>query len=458
MEHIRISSAAYTLTGKESFVNAFGTANVYLPARGVNPVTIRKGDTGSTAVTINPASGESIEYAAGGSLTLSYQGDYATLYPVYGGWVVTDSYTQRPSLVNPTITGAGSAVFSKLNPVAATGVLTISNVVKDGETVTICEDVYEFCADAAQSLTDGSTVAVDIEAKTTKASNTLTIAVNPTAAETIVIGPSGDTTTYTFVAAANFDTAGEIPLGTSAAATQANIVAAINGTDGVNDPDQYVSIGAFNASNVATVTALVGGTVGNSIGTTDTMANVGNVFSDSTLGNGADCSAANAVTALVAAINGAGNVTAAAGANDTVTLTATPGAAGNAIATTENMSAGAFSSATLVGGSDQGMASPLFTNMTHEVTVNTHDYDNGVADWTLTAAEQLMPFHKVIKASGGVDAVIPLSPSIPYTFINASGQVLTVKGASGTSVNISNAKTATVMSDGTNVIRLTLDA
>ena len=452
MEHIRISTANYTLTGKESFVNAFGTANVYLPAGGINPVTIRKGDAGATAVTISAASGESIEYSAGGSLTLSYQGDYATLYPVYGGWVVTDSFTNRPVLTAPTIDGSGTKVM----PVAATNTLTISDVVKDGETVTIGEDVYEFCADAAQTLTEGSTIAVDIEADTTKSTGTLTVSTNPTAGQTLVIGPSGSETTYTFRALADFNAAGEILLGATAAATQAGIIGAIMGTDGVNDPDPYVTIGAF-AENAATVTAKVGGTVGDSIGTTD---NITGGFGAETLGSGADCLAPAAVTAIVAAINAYGTegVTAADGAGDTVTLTATAGAAGNAIATTETMSAGAFTTPTMVGGSDFGGTSPVFTNATNEISINTHSYANGHGDWTLTAAEQLKPVHKCTLADSGANAIIPLSPSIPYTFINASGQAITVKGASGTGTAIANAKTAMVMSDGTNVIRLTTDA
>lgn len=453
MEHIRISSASYTLKGNEAFVNAFGTANVYLPIRGVNPVTIRKGDSGSTALTINAGTGESIE----GNVSLAYQGDYATLYPVDGGWVVTDSYTQRPTLVNPTITGTGSAVLAKVNPVSATNTLTLSGVAKDAETITIGEDVYEFCADAAQTMEETSTIAINIAASTTKSTGTLTVSTNPTAGQTLVIGPTGSETTYTFRALADWNAAGEILLGATAAATQAGIIGAIMGTDGVNNPDPYVTIGAFNGSNAATVTAKVGGTVGNSINTTD---NITGGFGAATLGSGADCLAPAAVTAIVAAINSYGTegVTAADGTGDTVDLTATAGAAGNAIATTETMSGGAFKTATMVGGSDFGGTSPVFTNMTNEVTINTHSYASGTTAWTLTAAEQLKPIHKCTLAGGGVDAIIPLTPSIPYTFINASGQTVTVKGASGTGTAIANNKTAMVMSDGTNVIRLTTDA
>ena len=122
------------------------------------------------------------------------------------------------------------------------------------------------------------------------------------------------------------------------------------------------------------------------------------------------------------------------------------------------MSSGAFAFPTLVGGSDQGLIAPLLTNITHEVTINTHDYEGGATDWTLSAAEQLMPYHKVVSASDAVNAIIPLTPSVPYVFINGSEYTLTVKGAGDTGVEITTGKAATVMADGTNVIRLTVDA
>lgn len=106
----------------------------------------------------------------------------------------------------------------------------------------------------------------------------------------------------------------------------------------------------------------------------------------------------------------------------------------------------------------QTLTNKTLTNPTVEITVNSHNYASGTTDWTLTAAEQLKPYHKATAAGGAVNAVIPLTPAIPYVFINGSGQALTVKGASGTGIEIANGKVATVMADGTNVIRLTADA
>jgi len=418
--------------------------------------TVKKTDSGSNAVTIYPYAGDTIDGSA--SVTLALQNDYKTLSPVSGGWTVVDAYTATPTLVNPTITGTGSAVLSKINPVSATGVLTIGGVAIDGETVTIGTDVYEFCADAAQSLTEGSTVAVDITAHATASQGTLTMPVNPTATNTMTIGE----TEYTFVALADFDTAGEIPIGTNVAATQVNAVAAINGTDGVNEAHTLVTAAAF-ATNACVITAKVAGVAGDLIATTETFTAETNIFDGDTLGTteaGVDCTATLAVTALVGEINASGTmgVTAADSAGDTVTLTATAGAAGTALATTETMANGAFAAATLVGGSDMGLTTPIFTNPISRITVGTHSYASGTTAWTLTAAELLKPYHIMTLAGGGVDAVIPLTPAIPYTFINTSGQAVTVKGASGNGIAIASAKTATVMADGTNVIRLTPDA
>ena len=76
--------------------------------------------------------------------------------------------TRTASELNATAVDNATPV----NAVAATGTLTISGVAIDGETVTIGTDVYEFCADTAQSLTAGSDFAIDITSYATKAQGT----------------------------------------------------------------------------------------------------------------------------------------------------------------------------------------------------------------------------------------------------------------------------------------------
>lgn len=245
-----------------------------------------------------------------------------------------------------------------VNAVNAAGVLDVTGVVIDGETVTFDNpliagaDVYEFCADALQTLTDPGNIAVDITSYVTGSTVTLTIDTQPTSGDTMTL----DEKIFTFVPDGTANADGEISIGTDLATAQANIVAAINGTDSVNTPHPTVSAAAFS-SNDSVITALVGGVAGDSIASTETFTAGTNVFSAATLGSGADCTAANAITALVAAVTASDTqgVGAADGAGDTVDLTADiAGVAGNNITLAETMANGAFSGAAteLAGGVD----------------------------------------------------------------------------------------------------------
>ncbi len=238
------------------------------------------------------------------------------------------------------------------NAKAAAGTLTLDGAVVDGETVQIGDDVYEFCADAAQSLTAGSTIAVDITARVTASQGTLTVDTNPTLGDTFTIGDK----VFTIVPLASANGDGDVGLGVDLAATKLNIVAAINGTDEFNDPSEYVTAAAFAAADACVLTALIGGVAGDLIDTTETFTAETNIFDDGTLGTtaaGVDCSAANAITDLVAAVTASDTqgVGAADGAGDTVVFTAdTAGTAGNAIDSVAVMENGSFAAATLVGG------------------------------------------------------------------------------------------------------------
>lgn len=245
-----------------------------------------------------------------------------------------------------------------VNAVSANKNLTLSGVVLNGETVTVDNpdiagsDVYEFRTDTAQAVSDPTNIAVDIESSATKSSGTLTIDTQPTSGDTMTIGEK----VYTFVPVGTDTADGEVSRGTSLATAQAAIVAAINGTDGVNNPHPLVSAGAFLA-DASTITALIGGVSGDSIVTTETFTAGTNVFGAGTLGGGADCSAANAVTALVAAVTASDTqgVGATDEAGDVVKFTADDGGvAGNAIAIGETLSNGAFAggAVALSGGTD----------------------------------------------------------------------------------------------------------
>lgn len=233
--------------------------------------------------------------------------------------------------------------------VAATGTLTLTGVVIDGETVTMGNAVYEFDTDG---VTTQGNRAVDISASATASQGTLSMATNPTADDTVTIGA----VEYTFKAAQSLTT--EIAIGEDAAETQANLVARVNGLDQFRGrKNALVSAGDFD-SNDCILTARKPGAAGDLIATTETFTAVGNVFDAATLGTttaGVNCTAANAITALVSKVtaNVTSDVTAADGTGDTVDVAAvTAGTVGNSISTTETMANGSFSSTTLSGGVD----------------------------------------------------------------------------------------------------------
>ncbi len=240
------------------------------------------------------------------------------------------------------------------NAKAAAVVMTIDGVAVHGEKVEIGDEVFQFAADADQTV-DAGAIAVDIKNYTTKSSGTLTIDTQPNLGDTFAIGPDGKEKEYIIVPAGTANGEGEIPLGATLGDSQANVVAAINGTDNINTRNPYASAGAFD-NDASAITALAGGTAGDAIKTTSTFATGSNKFGATTLGGGADCVKADAKTALITAIEaGSAIVGAESGNGDTLTITASEtGTAGNNIEISTDMVNGAFAEAAtkLAGGSN----------------------------------------------------------------------------------------------------------
>ena len=237
------------------------------------------------------------------------------------------------------LNGSGSN-GTPVNAVAATETLTVSGVSVVGETLTIGDDVYEFLADVAQVKTTPTNIAIDIIAKTVKASGTLTIDTQPISGDTFTIGAK----TYIFVPVGTANGIGEISIGIDLPGAKTAIIAAINGTDGVNAPHPTVSAAAF-VVNASVISALIGGTVGNTIAITETFTAISNVFAGATLGTGTNCTAVNTVIAIVDTITAfdTQGVGAVSGAGTTVVLTADiAGVSGNNIPIGENMANAAF--------------------------------------------------------------------------------------------------------------------
>ena len=254
------------------------------------------------------------------------------------------------------IIGASGETGTPVNAVNALATLAVSGVCVDGETFTVGTDTYEFLADDAQTKTAPDNIAINIVSKTGKATGTLTIATQPTSGDTITIGSK----TYIFVPVGTANSDGEISIGASLSDAQDAVTAAVNGTDSVNTKHPSVSISAFSA-NAATITALVGGTAGNSIATTETFAAADNVFSAATLASGTNCTTANTAAAIIAAVNANTDlvVDASAGSSNNVILTAKiAGVSGNSISVSETMANATFGVdvAALSGGVDGTVA------------------------------------------------------------------------------------------------------
>ena len=233
-----------------------------------------------------------------------------------------------------------------VNAIDASATLSISGAVIHGQKVTINNpsisgtSVFEFLADEAQSKSAPSNIAVDITDNTAKAFVILTLAAQPTSGDTMTLGSK----IYTFVPDGTDTADGEVSVGTDLATAKAALIAAINGTDEFNQPHPLVSAGAFEANDL-TITAFVGGVAGNSIASTENFSSGSNIFSASALSAGTDCSASDAVAALVASINDNGDqgVSATDGDGDTVVIEAlVGGVSGNAILVSETLTNGAF--------------------------------------------------------------------------------------------------------------------
>lgn len=232
-----------------------------------------------------------------------------------------------------------TATASQLNAIpsnagaVALGVVRIASAVKDGETVTVGADIYEFDTDA--SVTSGNILVDCTGGSEIAAQGTLSMATKPTPGDTVTLG----TTVYTFVPDGTANAAGEIDVGADAAEAQVNFVAAVNGSDGWNDPHPLVEAGNFAADDCV-ITALTPGTAGNTIASTETFTALGNVFDAVALGTttaGVDPTAGEGSDALILAINTSATEDVAAidiGANEVLIVADEAGAVTLALAET----------------------------------------------------------------------------------------------------------------------------
>jgi len=151
------------------------------------------------------------------------------------------------------------------------------------ELTVVAGDQVRIKSDGLPEAINGAHASEGTPVNAAAAAVVLVVGDQPTAGMNLVIG----TKTYTFVASGQADLDGEISVGADEAAAKLNIVAAINGTDEVNEPHPDVSAAAFSGDN-CTITALVKGAAGNAIASTDTLTGGSNGFAAATLLLGVD--------------------------------------------------------------------------------------------------------------------------------------------------------------------------
>ncbi|MGE0434683.1 MAG: hypothetical protein AB7S36_20685, partial [Planctomycetota bacterium] len=356
-----------------------------------------------TAATVT---GNVIKGSATGTLGI-IQWDAATDFGAPGG----PDYSYHASAVlrlTPTdsASGKGTAITTTAFEVG-NDVPVISNVSSGGTTVrgntVVSYDVSDSSNDVVSMVgfsysDDGFLTSTSLTVPRSAAQGTLQLAVNPTDGDTLTI----DAVTYHF--ATTLSSAGDIQIGASLAATQASLVATINGTGtagtdyfaGTITPIGSVTAAAFSGNNCV-LTAATQGTAGNSLALTSSFTSASNTCNEAaqgtlkltanpfaldtvtidsvtyrfvsvlTLANDVQLGASLAATqaSLVATINGTGTagvdyqagtttphptVSAATFVSNKCVMTArTGGSAGNSIATTSSFfnAANTFDAATL---------------------------------------------------------------------------------------------------------------
>lgn len=232
-------------------------------------------------------------------------------------------------------------------------VMRLAAGAKDGELVGIGVDVFEFDTDGVVGpghnqvdLSAGSAIAAE---------GTLTVDTQPVSGNTMTIGEK----VYTFVPVGTGTADGEIEIGADLTGAQANIVAAINGTDGVNEAHPLVEAAEFSG-NDCILTALVPGADGMSIATTETFTASTNVFDDDALGvttAGADATADQSATAFVASFNAnntEGLVAKKISANEVLIMSETGGIAELDVVYQTDTANSGFDTAAMRGGAASG--------------------------------------------------------------------------------------------------------
>lgn len=296
---------------------------------------------------------------------------------------------------------------------AASGTFTLSDVVYDGETITIGSDVYEIDSDASVS---GSNIAVDISGGTkTQADASIDATDILVDGETITIGSD----VYEIDSDGN-TSAGNIAVDISSDCTAAS--GTITFTDVVSD-GEVVVIGSDTYE----------------FDTDDTLSDDSYIRVDV----GSNTAASEAVVALAAAISSAStepvDADADTGAGTVVVTHNIPGSAGNSITTTTDCANGSWGAGTLEGGADATdleCMTALHTAITNSATEAVESTDNGDGSVTVNAV-----------SGGDLDGSAGNSVSVSTDAANASWDTATLEGGSDATATEAGAALTTAIND-----------
>lgn len=315
-------------------------------------LTALQAGTRESPITIFDGDGEFLGYlaedtpvpkaAASGTITFSdvvYDGETVTI----GSDVYELDVDASVSAGNITVDISGGTKTQ------ASAIITASDVLVDGETITIGSDVFEIDSDG--SVGSGN-IAVDISGNTTAASGTLTFTGVVSDGEIVVIG--NDTYEFDTNDTLSDESHIRVDVGSNTAASEAVVAlaAAISSAS-----TEHVDAAADTGAGTVVVTHDVPGSAGNSIATTTDCANAS--WGAATLEGGADASNLQCLAALETAITNSATeeVTGTDNADGTLTVEATAagvldGSAGNSVAVSTDAVNASWGTATLEGGSD----------------------------------------------------------------------------------------------------------
>ena len=104
------------------------------------------------------------------------------------------------------------------------------------------------------------------------------------------------------------------------------------------------------------------------------------------------------------------------------------------------------------------LTSPVVNAPDLTLGVASHSYASAHADWTLSAAEQKASRIIVTLADQAVNAIATPTAGKMYIILNTSGQQLTFKATGQSGVAIASTKSAILIGNGTDFVRVTADA